>query len=64
MDGIFTRVLAPMHLSCADALTPAARMAAYVRAHWLRMPARLLIPHLFHKAFISPHLDSRTPKAA
>jgi hypothetical protein len=33
-----------------------------VRAHWLRMPAHLLIPHLLHKAFISPYLD--TPKAA
>jgi len=62
MDRIFTRVLAPDHASCADALTPAARLAAFVRAHWLRMPAHLLIPHLFHKAFISPH--QRTPKAA
>jgi hypothetical protein len=62
MDGIFRRALAPMHPSCADALTPAARMAAYVRAHWLRMPPRLLLPHLFHKAFISPAL--RSPKPA
>ena len=64
MDGIFTRVLAPAHPSCADAFTPAARLAAFVRAHWLRMPAYLLIPHLFHKAFISPFLDSSAPKAA
>lgn len=64
MDGIFTRVLAPMHTSCADALTPVARLAAFVRAHWLRMPVHLLIPHLFHKAFISPYLDNGTPKAA
>jgi hypothetical protein len=64
MDGIFTRVLAPTHASCADALTPAARLAAFVRAHWLRMPAYLLIPHLFHKAFISPYLDNGAPKAA
>jgi hypothetical protein len=62
MDHIFTRVLAPDHASCADAFTPAARLAAFVRAHWLRMPAHLLIPHLFHKAFISPY--QRTPKAA
>lgn len=53
MDGVFTRVLAPPHATCADTLTPAARLAAYVRAHWLRMPAHLLIPHLFRKAFIS-----------
>lgn len=62
MDRIFTRVLAPDHASCADAFTPAARMAAFVRAHWLRMPPHLLIPHLFHKAFISPYL--RDPKPA
>jgi hypothetical protein len=64
MDSIFTRVLAPDHASCDDALTPAARLAAFVRAHWLRMPAHLLIPHLFHKAFISPYLDNSAPKAA
>lgn len=62
MDGIFTRVLAPDHASCADVWTPAARLAAFVRAHWLRMPVHLLIPHLFHKAFISPY--QRDPKPA
>jgi hypothetical protein len=65
MDSIFTRALAPNHDSCADTFTPAARFAAFVRAHWLRMPAHLLIPHLFHKAFISPYLDNNsTAKAA
>lgn len=64
MDRIFTRVLAPAHASCEDRFTPAARLAAFVRAHWLRMPAHLLIPHLFHKAFISPYLGHGTPKAA
>lgn len=62
MDRIFVRALAPTHASCADAFTPAARFAAFVRAHWLRMPAHLLIPHLVHKAFISP--SRRTPKTA
>ncbi|MEW6118682.1 MAG: nucleotidyltransferase family protein [Pseudomonadota bacterium] len=64
MDAIFMRALAPDHASCADAFTPSARLAAYVRAHWLRMPAHLLIPHLFHKAFISSHLENETAKAA
>ena len=64
MDHVFTRALAPQHASCADAFTPVARLAAFVRAHWLRMPAHLLLPHLFHKAFISPYLDNRTPKPA
>jgi hypothetical protein len=64
MDAVFVRALAPDHASCDDALTPVARLAAYVRAHWLRMPAHLLIPHLFHKTFVSPYLDSESPKAA
>lgn len=64
MDSLFTRALAPDHASCADAFTPLARQAAYIRAHWLRMPAHLLIPHLFHKAFISPYQDDGAPKTA
>lgn len=64
MDAIFTRVLAPVHASCADALTPAARLAAFVRAHWLRMPIHLLVPHLFHKAFIRSTPDNDVPKPA
>ncbi len=61
MDRIFTRVLAPDHASCADRLTSVARQAAFVRAHWLRMPAHLLLPHLFHKAFISPYQQNAKP---
>jgi hypothetical protein len=64
MDSVFTRALAPIHDSCADGFTPIARLAAFIRAHWLRMPVHLLIPHLFHKAFISPYLDKSTPKTA
>ena len=64
MDSIFSRALAPVHPSCEDALSPLARQAAYVRAHWLRMPSHLLLPHLFHKAFVSPYQDSGSPKAA
>lgn len=62
MDAVFSRALAPDHASCADRFTPAARLAAYVRAHWLRMPPHLLLPHLFHKAFISP--AQQPPKPA
>jgi hypothetical protein len=64
MDSMFSRALAPAHPSCDDALSPLARQAAYIRAHWLRMPSHLLLPHLFHKAFISPYQDSGSPKAA
>ena len=60
MDAIFTRALAPQHASCADTFTPLARKAAFVRAHWLRMPPYLLFPHLFHKAFIEPRFEAQT----
>lgn len=60
MDAIFTRALAPDHVSCSDVWTPWARRAAYIRAHWLRMPPHLLFPHLFHKAFIEPRYDPQT----
>jgi hypothetical protein len=54
MDTLFLRALMPVHPTCADWFTPSARRALYVRANWLRMPPHLLIPHLFHKAFLSP----------
>ena len=62
MDGIYTHMLVPNHHSCKDALTPLARHAAYLRAHWLRRPPRLLVPHLFHKIFNSSF--QRDPKPA
>jgi hypothetical protein len=50
MDTLFTRVLRPDHPLTSDALTPLAREALYVRAHWLRMPPHLLAYHLTRKA--------------
>jgi hypothetical protein len=64
MDSVFSRALAPVHPSCDDALSPLARHAAYIRAHWLRMPSHLLLPHLLHKAFISPYHDDESARAA
>ncbi|HMM47148.1 MAG TPA: nucleotidyltransferase family protein [Thiobacillaceae bacterium] len=64
MDGLFSRALAPVHASCSDRFTTLARRAAYVRAHWLRMPTHLLLPHLFHKAFISPYQNGDSPNPA
>jgi hypothetical protein len=54
MDALFLRALLPVHASCADALTPAARFALYLRANWLRMPPLMLTRHLLRKAFVSP----------
>lgn len=50
MTGLFMRALRPHHASCQDALTPLALWLLYVRAHHLRMPTHLLVPHLVRKA--------------
>lgn len=49
MDFLFFRALAPEHSSCNDAWTGLARWLLFIRSHWLRMPIKLLIPHLFRK---------------
>ncbi len=57
LDAMFLRSFTPDHSSCNDAGTRMARMLAYVRSHWLRMPLHLLIPHLFYKAVIAPRRE-------
>jgi hypothetical protein len=52
MDACYDRALMPMHASCARPGTTLARLALYIRAHWLRMPPRLLIAHLTRKAWM------------
>lgn len=52
MDNLFTRGLKPEHSSCDDLGTFVARFLLYVRGHALRMPLRLLLPHLARKAFM------------
>jgi hypothetical protein len=49
MDAALPRALAPSHESCRDALTEPALFLLYIRAHYLRMPLRLLLPHLIRK---------------
>lgn len=52
MDFCYDRALRPVHASCNTPLTPPARLAVYVRAHWIRMPAGLLVRHLARKAWM------------
>ncbi|MCP3867843.1 MAG: nucleotidyltransferase family protein [Gammaproteobacteria bacterium] len=52
MDLLFTEALLPAHHSCHSRTTGTARWLLFVRAHYLRMPLRLLLPHLIHKALI------------
>lgn len=51
MDFLFMRALLPNHVSCDDRWTGLARWVLYFRSHYLRMPLRLLIPHLLRKAY-------------
>lgn len=50
MDLIFAHALAPPHASCRRRGSGAALGFLYLRAHHLRMPLRLLLPHLLRKA--------------
>lgn len=52
MDIFFDRALLPDHKICNDGFTAVARWCLYVRSHYLRMPFRLLIPHLIRKAYV------------
>ncbi|NWG75124.1 MAG: nucleotidyltransferase family protein [Rubrivivax sp.] len=51
MDAMWLRALRPPHPTTADWLTPFAMFFLYVRAHWLRMPPHLLLPHLIRKSW-------------
>jgi len=50
MDSVFERALRPLHPSCGDRFTGLALGFLYLRGHCLRMPLRLLLPHLLRKA--------------
>ena len=52
MDMMFMRALQPDHASCNMLGTNLARWALYIRSHYLRMPLRLLLPHLLRKAVV------------
>ncbi len=52
MDRLFDRGLRPNHPTCDDGFSGLARWMLYVRAHALRMPPHLLLPHLARKAFM------------
>lgn len=51
MDSLFERAFAPRHPSCDGWWTRPALWLLFVRSHWLKMPLRLLVPHLLHQAF-------------
>lgn len=50
MDQLFLRAFVPAHESCRVRGGELARFLLFIRAHWIRMPWYLLIPHLLRKA--------------
>ena len=63
MDFCYRRALRPVHASCDDRWTHAARLALYVRSHWIRMPLHLLAVHLGRKALQRPKLHDEAQAA-
>ncbi len=64
MSALLARALRPMHPSCEAPGDALARSLLYVRSHYLRMPMRLLVPHLARKAWMrrfSPPREGAQP---
>jgi hypothetical protein len=51
MDSLFIRGLLPGRAGTIGSSGRWARELLYIRGHYLRMPLRLLLPHLLHKTF-------------
>lgn len=54
MDRCYEQAFRPHHSSCEMAAAPYARLALYVRSHWIRMPWPRLVAHLLRKALTPP----------
>jgi hypothetical protein len=50
LDALYGQGLRPEHPACGGAINASARGILYLRSHLLRMPPRLLVPHLVRKA--------------
>jgi hypothetical protein len=50
VERLYRRSLLPAHASCRSLARSLADFLLYIRSHYLRMPLRLLIPHLVRKA--------------
>jgi hypothetical protein len=62
-DALWVRVLRPEHDTAALPGAGAARLALYLRSHWLRMPPVLLMRHITVKT-LRLHLRAAPPAAA
>ncbi len=66
MDWCYSRALRPMHQSVEGVGVRMARLALYLRSHWIRMPMPLLVYHLGRKAVlaIATNEDRKPPPTA
>ncbi|TDP74596.1 nucleotidyltransferase domain-containing protein [Roseateles toxinivorans] len=62
MGWLLGLALRPDHPSCDSRWTRVARWVLYVRSHVLRMPLRLVVPHLLRKAWMR-HFPQETNQA-
>jgi hypothetical protein len=51
MKYLYVRALTPGHSTIHVPAKSIAEFFLFIRSHWIRMPARLLLPHLMRKAF-------------
>ncbi len=52
LDFCFLNIFKPDHKSCTDWKTNLAQLILYWRGHFIRMPLKLLIPHLLKKSWM------------
>jgi hypothetical protein len=64
MNWLLSNGLQPNHASCQTRLSGFKSWVLYVRSHYLRMPFRLLIPHLTHKSIITPWKEWKKAREA
>lgn len=57
MRYLFSQALLPLHPTTKNSINTIARYCLYIRGHFLRMPLKLLIPHLLYKIFL-PLVDN------
>ena len=53
MDALYGRALVTNHVTNRIKGQGLARWLLYIRSHWLKMPVRLLVPHLCRKSWLS-----------
>ncbi|RMG34887.1 MAG: hypothetical protein D6720_08325 [Gammaproteobacteria bacterium] len=62
-DWCFGEAFKPHHPSCDRWHSGIARLLLFIRAHYLRMPLHMLLPHLAYKAFVAPYRERKQEEA-